>query len=213
VSELDPQAARDIVRRGYDEISEAYRGDDELRHRPGGTSRYLEWVARLTAMLPPQARVLDLGCGNGVPVSRDLAAAGCVVTGVDFSEVQIERARRLVPGATFLVADMTEVAFAPESFEAVLALYSLIHVPLPEQRDLLARVREWLVPGGRGLLITGHHAWTGAEHGWHGGGQMWWSHADAATYRDWLDAAGLRIDAEEFIPEGDGGHALFTVSR
>jgi SAM-dependent methyltransferase len=213
VSELEPQAARDIVRRGYDEISEAYRGDDEPQHRRGGASRYLEWVARLVATLPPQARVLDLGCGNGVPVCRELVAAGCVVTGVDFSEVQIERARRLVPGARFLVADITEVTFAPESFEAILALYSLIHIPLPEQPALLARVRDWLVPGGRGLLITGHQAWTGVEHGWLGRGQMRWSHADAATYRDWLTAAGWRIDAEEFVPEGDGGHALFTVSR
>jgi 2-polyprenyl-3-methyl-5-hydroxy-6-metoxy-1,4-benzoquinol methylase len=180
---------------------------------PGGTSRYLEWVARLRTILPPQARVLDLGCGNGVPMCRDLAAAGCTVSGVDFSEVQIDRARRLVPGAAFLVADMTAVRFAPESFDVILALYSLIHVPLSEQPALLARMREWLVPGGRGLLITGHQAWTGAEHSWFGGGQIWWSHADAATYRDWLTAAGLRIDAEEFVPEDDGGHVLFTVSR
>jgi 2-polyprenyl-3-methyl-5-hydroxy-6-metoxy-1,4-benzoquinol methylase len=213
VSELDPEAARDVVRRGYDEISEAYRGDDEPQHRPDGSSRYVGWVAWLQAAVPPRGRILDLGCGNGVPVCRQLASAGYVVTGVDFSAVQIGRAGRLVPSATFLVADMTAVSFAPESFDAVLALYSLIHVPLAEQPALLARVREWLVPGGRGLLITGHRAWTGAEHGWLGGGQMWWSQADAATYRDWLTAAGLRIDVEEFIPEGDSGHALFTVTR
>ena len=213
MSELNPDAARDLVRRGYDEISEAYRGDDEPQHRPGGSSRYVEWVARLEATVPPRGRILDLGCGNGVPVCRQPASAGYVVTGVDFSAVQIERARRLVPSATFLVADMTAVSFAPESFEAVLALYSLIHVPLAEQPVLLARVREWLMPGGRGLLITGHQAWTGTEHGWLGGGQMWWSQADAATYRYWLTAAGSRIEAEEFVPEGDGGHALFTFSR
>jgi len=32
---------------------------------------------------------------------------------------------------------------------------------------------------------------------------------DAATYADWLRAAGLEIIEQEFVPEDDGGHALF----
>ncbi|EMF56783.1 hypothetical protein SBD_1866 [Streptomyces bottropensis ATCC 25435] len=42
---------------------------------------------------------------------------------------------------------------------------------------------------------------------------MWWSHADAATNRKWIEQAGLTVEWEEFVPEGDGGHALFWVSR
>ena len=42
---------------------------------------------------------------------------------------------------------------------------------------------------------------------------MAWSHADAATYRGWLEAAGLAIVAEEFVPEGDGGFELFEARR
>jgi hypothetical protein len=42
---------------------------------------------------------------------------------------------------------------------------------------------------------------------------MWWSHADAATYRTWLQAAGLQITAQDFVPEGAGGHALFWGHR
>ena len=38
---------------------------------------------------------------------------------------------------------------------------------------------------------------------------MWWSHADVATYRRWLTAAGLTIRSEAFVPEGDSGHSLF----
>ena len=36
---------------------------------------------------------------------------------------------------------------------------------------------------------------------------------DAATYRDWITAAGLRVEREDFVPEGDGGHALFWASK
>jgi hypothetical protein len=50
----------------------------------------------------------------------------------------------------------------------------------------------------------------GIEENWLGGGApMWWSHADAATYRRSLTEAGRTIDAEGFAPEGNGGHQLF----
>jgi hypothetical protein len=42
---------------------------------------------------------------------------------------------------------------------------------------------------------------------------MWWSHADAATYRSWLVKARLQIIDEDFFPEGNGGHALFYATR
>jgi hypothetical protein len=46
------------------------------------------------------------------------------------------------------------------------------------------------------------------EDGWLGGATtMWWSHADAATYRTWLGEVGLEVISEEFVPEGDSGHA------
>jgi hypothetical protein len=51
----------------------------------------------------------------------------------------------------------------------------------------------------------GHRAWTGTDENWLGGGTtMWWSHADADTNRSWLTAAGLVVEHEEFVPEGDG---------
>jgi hypothetical protein len=40
-----------------------------------------------------------------------------------------------------------------------------------------------------------------------------WSQADAGTYRSWLEQAGLQVTAQEFVPEGDGGHALFWARR
>jgi len=49
---------------------------------------------------------------------------------------------------------------------------------------------------------------------WLGGGApMWWSHADAATYRRWIAEAGLTVEREEFAPEGESGHALFWARR
>src|SRR4051812_25942474 len=98
---------RDLVRRGYDAISIAYRDDDgrarSESERPG---LYAAWIDELAPLLPPNARVLDLGCGAGVPATKLLAEKGFDVLGIDISAVQIERARRLVRGARFEQADM-----------------------------------------------------------------------------------------------------------
>ena len=153
---------------------------------------------------------MDVGCGCGVPVARQLAAAGYQVTGVDISDVQVERARRLVPAAVFLRADATELDFPPGSFDAVVCLYALIHMPLDRQPRLLRDIARWLRPGGWFLAVTGQDAWTGTEDNWLGGpAAMWWSQADAATYRTWLAQAGLEVTSQQFVPEGEGGHALF----
>ncbi|MCX4470844.1 class I SAM-dependent methyltransferase [Micromonospora sp. NBC_01655] len=199
---------RDLVRRGYDALSYHYRPDD------ADDGQYAPWLADLHQRLPASAAVLDLGCGCGVPVARFLAHAGHQVTGVDISDVQVERARRLVPTATFLRADATRLDLAPESFDAVVCLYALIHMPLPDQPGLVERIATWLRPGGWLLTTVGHTAWTGTENAWlDGPAAMWWSHADAPTYRSWLRRAGLTITAEEFVPEGASGHTLFWARR
>jgi ubiquinone/menaquinone biosynthesis C-methylase UbiE len=199
---------KEVVRRGYNVLSHRYDA------ATGADSKYGPWIDELVARLAPGSRVLDVGCGSGVPVARALSAAGHHVTGVDLSEVQIARARELVPEAEFVNADAMSLDFAPGSFDAVVSLYALIHLPLDEQPQLLTRIATWLRPGGCFLCTTGHRAWTGTEDNWlEGGATMWWSHTDVTTYRGWLAEAGLTIDAESFVPEGSSGHALFWAHR
>lgn len=197
-----------IVRRGYDLVSRAYRADD------AEDGDYAEWLDLLEKRVQAGSSVLDLGCGCGVPVARRLARR-YDVTGVDFSPVQIERARKLVAGAMFICADMTTLRFPDESFSAITCFYALIHLPLAEQPALLRSVRRWLRPGGAFLATVGHWAWTGRETDWLGvkGGDMWWSHADADTYRQWLTEFGLHVELESFVPEGTGGHTFLLATR
>jgi SAM-dependent methyltransferase len=198
----------ETVRRGYNVVSYHYRQDD------ADDGQYAPWLAELQARLPARAEVLDIGCGCGVPVARSLVGAGHHVTGVDISDVQVERARRLVPTGTFIRADATDLRFPPASFDAVVCFYALIHMPLPEQPRLIGRIADWLRPGGWLVATVGHEAWTGTEENWLGAeATMWWSQADAATYRSWLHQANLAIASEEFVPEGIGGHTLFWAQR
>jgi SAM-dependent methyltransferase len=204
---MDP---KELVRRGYDRVSLAYRAEDFSYAGSG----YEAWLSDLLPRLERGSRVLDLGCGCGIPVSRVLAADHRV-TGVDLSPVQIERARRLVPGASFLCADMTKIEFEPASFDAVVDLFAIIHVPLEEQPPLLSGIASWLKPGGLLLTTAGHQAWTGTEDDWRGvcGATMYWSHTDTSTYREWLECRGFRILEESFKPEDRGGHTIILAER
>jgi cyclopropane fatty-acyl-phospholipid synthase-like methyltransferase len=150
--------------------------------------------------------VLDLGCGVGVPATAILAQHH-EVTGVDLSPVQIARARRLVPTAQFQCADMSSVEFPSQGFAAVVAFFSIIHVPLEEQPALFKNIYHWLRPGGYLLATVGSGAWTGTDDDWHGA-PMYWSHADRATYLAWLEETGFEVLWTRFIPEGTGGHTL-----
>jgi ubiquinone/menaquinone biosynthesis C-methylase UbiE len=197
---MDP---KDIVRTGYDAVSIAYRSDDDA------DDEYGEWLAEIAPGLAAGARVLDLGCGCGIPSDRWLVEHGFDVTGVDFSPVQIERARRLVPQATFVAADIASIEFSDCSFDAVIALYSIFHLPLDEQRTLIGSVRRWLGAGGQFLVILPAGEWTGTEENWLGAGAtMWWSEERPEVYDGWLTDAGFDIRWRRFVPEGDAGHDL-----
>lgn len=200
---------RAVVRDGYDAVSEVYRRDDDA------PVAYREWAEELIESLPTRnGRVLDLGCGCGVPMARDLAASGHVVTGVDISSVQIRRARALVPAGTFSEADISRVAFPASSFDAVTCLYALIHLPNPEQHRVIQNIGTWLRPGGLLLATVGAQAATGSDPDWLGTGTtMWWNHPDPAITRRWVRDAGLSIVSERFVPEGSTGHQLLLAAR
>jgi SAM-dependent methyltransferase len=153
----DPRT--DLVGRGYDVIGERFA---EWRDRIVGDPRR-EWEEELVSRLQDGARVLELGCGAGVPDTQRLAAR-FQVTGVDVSAEQVRLARAAVPQAEFVEADFTALDLEPESFDAVVSFYAFNHVPRELLAPTFARIHRWLVPSG--LLMTAlgtsdTEAWTG----------------------------------------------------
>src|SRR5207248_8510336 len=101
-----------LVAGGYNAIAEPY-----LRYAAASdTHPRRDWLAELLDRLAPRSRVLELGCGPGVPTARDIAAAGHHLVGVDISARQPDLARQHVPGATFIEADMMSLELEPRSF-------------------------------------------------------------------------------------------------
>jgi SAM-dependent methyltransferase len=189
------------VARSYDRLAARYAQWAD-RVTPPLRQRYAEV---LSARLSAGARVLELGCGPGVPVARMLSRRFAVV-GVDLSWEMVRLARRNAPRAAFVRADMAAVAFRPAAFDGVVAFYSLIHVPRVHHAGLLARVHRWLRPGGVLVASLGWHDLpVGTDPDWLGGGPMHWSFFDAQTNLRLLREAGLGVQEAKVVPQLEDG--------
>jgi ubiquinone/menaquinone biosynthesis C-methylase UbiE len=207
------EAHKRLVEEGYDRVAESYLGS---KNPEDPTT--LAALEELVRGLSPGAEVLDLGCGAGIPVTRWLVDHKFAVTGVDFSARQLELARRLVPAADYIKADMTDLNFPPGSFDAVVAFYSIIHVPRAEHLALLGDVRRWLKPGGAFLATWALGAWEGEEEDWEGwGAAMRWSHYGEEANLRMLREAGFEVaSAETRTGKGTGEHEetwLWVLAR
>ena len=171
------------------------------------------YVGVLLQELPPGARVLELGCGAGVPIARALAQR-FDVTGVDISARQIELARQHVPQARFVQADMAQLDLPPESYDGIAAFYALFHIPREQQPRLLANIASWLRPGGLLVATMGIRASKGdVEEDWLGA-PMYWSSYDSETNVRLVREAGLEIvQAREETVEEHGEQVDILVDH
>jgi SAM-dependent methyltransferase len=190
-----------LVGEGYDVIGERFVA---WRDRIVGDPR-LWWADQLTSRVSAGARVLELGCGSGVPDTQELAKR-FRVTAVDLSPEQIRRARAAVPDAEFIVADFTALELEPSSFDAVVAFYVFNHVPRELLAGLLDDIHAWLVPDGYLLTAFG----TGDTDGWTGewlGTTMFFSSYPPETNSRLVDEAGFERLLDEVVtflePDGE----------
>lgn len=98
-------------------------------------------------------RVLDCGCGNGIYPER-LAARGHQgpIMGVDLSLGMLKATAVRVPGTALAVADLASLPLADGSFDVVLAMHVLYH--LPDGPLAVQELRRVLAPGGTALCVT-----------------------------------------------------------
>lgn len=188
-------ASRDyrmLVRDGYDACAPTFNAE-----RAAGSAAALQ---PLLERLPERSRVLDLGCGAGMPIAGALSARHDVV-GVDLSQAQLALARVQAPGASYVLADMASCAFAPHSFDAVVSFYAIFHLPRQEHRPLFQRIRGWLRPGGYLLASLAMHDEDGYTEEFFGV-EMYWSNYGIASYRAMLEECGFQLIEEGRLPHG-----------
>jgi trans-aconitate 2-methyltransferase len=156
------------------------------------------------------ARVLDIGCGDGF-LTGELAARAPhgFVVGADASPRMIATARAGIPagggGAAFVVADARSLPLRGGRFDLVVSFNALHWVP--EQHRALAEIAAVLRPGGRAVVqvvcasertsleatamaVCRHERWAP----WFEGFASPFVHVDPQRYGDLATAAGLTLD-------------------
>lgn len=95
------------------------------------------------------SRILDYGCGYGRTLKRLKDLAFSDLTGMDFSEAMVERAKAALPGVSILLCGAGRVPAEDESFDAILLFTVLTCIYKDaDQKSLIAEMRRVLRPGG-----------------------------------------------------------------
>ena len=180
--------------------------------------RTLSYVDRVLEGLPPQAEVLDLGCGTGNPIARHIIDCGFRVVGVDQSQKLLEIARKVVPEAELIHADMMDIRFT-ETFAAAIAWDSVFHVSREHHPAIYRKLADALAPGRRLLLSVGG---SGAESlDSSGGGITSEMFGETFFYdayapdiaRQLIEAAGFEIDVWEVDDPSSRGHVAVIARK
>lgn len=165
-------------------------------------------VKLLGELLDDGASVLDIGCGAGVPIARTLAER-FTVTGIDISSEMILRAQSNVPEASFVHGDIMSMEFPDSSFDAVVAFYSIFHLPREEHAALFRRVHNWLKPGGYLMCTLNHSSESAYTEDDFFGVTMYWSNYGLRDYLEMLSGLGFSILRATSIGDGySEGHDL-----
>jgi len=188
---------RHLVKKGYDRIAERYQAD---RHAFDHAKELEEFVG----LLSKKARVLDVGCGAGVPVAKFLIESGFEVVGIDFSENMLKLARENVPRATFIMKDMTKLDFVDNSFDGLTAFYSIIHVQREKHYPLFKDFHRILKPNGMMLVCMGPGEWEATEQYY--GIRMFWSHYSPEKSLLLVKDAGFQTIFDKIIERGKERH-------
>ncbi|MFT4309685.1 MAG: class I SAM-dependent methyltransferase [Candidatus Woesearchaeota archaeon] len=87
--------------------------------------KYKEMFELFCSKLPNNARLLDFGCGPGIPFTRALVDKGFIVTAIDISDTMIRAVKKNVPEANSIRVSMTDIKFVNE-FEGIFSGYSML---------------------------------------------------------------------------------------
>lgn len=176
---------------GYERVAaEFLAGRGRAPSTAVGTREVRDWARTL----PPEAAVIDLGCGTGLPITKVLVDEQLNVYGVDAAPSLVAAFRHNLPDVPVACESVVESSFFNRTFDGVVA-WGLIFLLQPEeQRYLIQRVADILLPGGRFLFTSS----CGTEPlVWNDGMTDLESRSlGAAEYRKLLSEVGLHVTRE-----------------
>ena len=148
------------LQQSYDLVASAYAEQfcDELKHKPFDR-KMLDWLVEKAGQ---RGTICDIGCGPG-QIARYLHQRGAHVHGIDLSDEMVRQATASHPEIKFTQGDMLRLdGIGDNTFTAIAAFYSIIHIPRPAVATALSELRRVLSPGG--VLLLTHHIGSDTIH-------------------------------------------------
>ncbi|MCJ1326638.1 hypothetical protein MMC10_003303 [Thelotrema lepadinum] len=191
--------------------------------------RYLDWtlskpslreqsVRKLLDLLsdPSSATVLELGCGAGIPVTKMLAEGCKSVVANEISSAQIELAREYLVELNNIElkeGSMTELDFPDGEFDAVVAMYSIVHLDPEGQKLIFEKIRRWVKLGGLLLVNLGTEALPGrTAPGWLGMKAAYWSSFGQEENERLIEDSGFKVLSSEISDDaGDARYGWYVA--
>jgi SAM-dependent methyltransferase len=96
--------------------------------------------------------ICDVGCGPKGHIGRYLFDKGLKVWGIDISDNAIKNARVVNPQINFLTMDMRKMSFENETFDGIIAFYSVIHIGKEYLDEVYGELGRVMKKGGKLLL-------------------------------------------------------------
>lgn len=199
---------KQVVKDSYDKIATTY-----LSWTSEIPSPRVAFLEKLFAVTPsgPDSVALELGCGAGVPGTKTLAEHYGRVVANDISDAQITLAKENLAShgnVQFVAGDMTKLTFEPASLDAVVAFYSIIHLPRPDQVYMFKQILAWLKPRGWLLCNLGTTDNPGRTVSWLEGTQMYWSGFNADEYLGLLKECGFVKIESQILEDDENGRMV-----
>ncbi len=185
----------------YDRHAAEYQ---QRRNRSLFEKRWLDrWLAHM-----PGRRVLDLGCGPGVPIARYLADRRATVTGVDGSAAMIALFRENLPNFEGVDADMRGLDLG-RRFDGILAWNSFFHLSAADQRGMFDVFARHAAPRAALMFTSGPS--EGEAIGEVAGAPVFHASLSPEDYRAALAQAGFTV--VDFVPEDPAcnGHTIWLA--
>jgi SAM-dependent methyltransferase len=168
------------------------------------------WLDRFLSLLPPQASVLDLGCGSGEPIARYVIERGHTVTGVDSAPAMIGLCQKRFPDQRWIIADMRKLDLE-QQFDGFLAWDSFFHLTYDDQRGMFAVFRRHAKPKAALMYTSGPS--RGEAIGQFHGEPLYHASLDPSEYRALLDDNGFGVVSHRVEDPVCGGHTIWLAQR
>ena len=186
---LMAQKMRDLVRQGYDKGKyEKYYDRESSRLDPLDKLMCDELVSRLKK----NPKILDLGCGTGLPYDKYFVNRGIGLTGVDISEKHVGLARKNVRKAKYLVGDFFSEKVKGK-FDAIVSFFAIFHIPRKEHKRLLDHIYSLQKKEGYILITLGAEPMRNEINPDFVGAPMAWSSYSVEHNKRLVSKAGFEI--------------------